>query len=57
MALPATCEIAIGDNLLSLPWVRDLARLNKSFIVKRGLTPRETYAASIKDGTLYGVLL
>ena len=43
-----TCEIAIGDNLLSLPWVRDLARLNKSFIVKRGLTPRELMQASIK---------
>ena len=43
-----TCEIAIGDNLLSLPWVRDLARLNKSFIVKRGLTPRELMQASVK---------
>ena len=30
-----TCEIAIGDNLLSLPWVRDLVRVNKSFIVER----------------------
>ena len=28
-----TCEIAIGDNLLSLPWVKDLVRINKSFIV------------------------
>ncbi|PJF00800.1 1-acyl-sn-glycerol-3-phosphate acyltransferase [Prevotella intermedia] len=43
-----TCEIAIGDNLLSLPWVRDLARLSKSFIVKRGLTPRELMLASVK---------
>ena len=43
-----TCEIAIGDNLLSLPWVRDLARLNKSFIVKRGLAPRELMQASVK---------
>lgn len=41
-----TCEIAIGDNLLSLPWVKDLVRINKSFIVRRGLTPRETLAAS-----------
>ncbi len=41
-----TCEIAIGDNLLSLPWVKDLVRVNKSFIVRRGLTPRETLAAS-----------
>lgn len=41
-----TCEIAIGDNLLSLPWVKDLVRIDKSFIVKRGLPPRETLAAS-----------
>lgn len=42
----ATCEIAIGDNLLSLPWVKDLVRVNKSFIVRRGLPPRETLQAS-----------
>lgn len=41
-----TCEVAIGDNLLSLPWVKDLVRVNKSFIVKRGLSPRETLKAS-----------
>lgn len=41
-----TCEIAIGDNLLSLPWVKDLVRIDKSFIVRRGLSPRETLAAS-----------
>jgi len=41
-----TCEIAIGDNLLSLPWVKDLVRVNKSFIVRRGLSPRETLMAS-----------
>lgn len=41
-----TCEIAIGDNLLSLPWVKDLVRVNKSFIVRRGLSPRETLQAS-----------
>ena len=34
-----TCEIAIGDNLLSLPWVETLVRINKSFRVERGLTP------------------
>lgn len=43
-----TCEIAIGDNLLSLPWVKDLVRLNKSFIVQRSLTPREFLMASKK---------
>ncbi len=41
-----TCEIAIGDNLLSIPWVKDFVRVNKSFIVKRGLPPRETLMAS-----------
>lgn len=30
-----TVRIAIGDNLLQKPWVTDLMRLNKSFIVKR----------------------
>lgn len=43
-----TCEIAIGDNLLSLPWVLDIVRVNKSFIVKRGLLARERMASSIK---------
>ena len=43
-----TCEIAIGDNLLSLPWVKDLVRLNKSFIVQRLLSPREFLMASKK---------
>ena len=28
-------SIAIGNNLLGIPWVKDLARLNKSFIVIR----------------------
>ena len=41
-----TCEIAIGDNLLSLPWVRDLVRVNKSFIVERSLSPRQMLMAS-----------
>ena len=30
-----TCEVAIGNNLLIYPWINDLVRLNKSFIVKR----------------------
>ena len=42
----STCEIAIGDNLLSLPWVKDLVRVNKSFIVRRGLPLREMLLAS-----------
>ena len=41
-----TCEIAIGDNLLSLPWVKDLVRVNKSFIVERDLPIRQMLASS-----------
>ena len=41
-----TCEIAIGDNLLKLPWVKDLVRLNKAFIVERDLPIRELLMAS-----------
>lgn len=32
-----TTEVAIGSNLLIYNWISDLVRLNKSFIVKRGL--------------------
>ncbi|MEM1110919.1 MAG: 1-acyl-sn-glycerol-3-phosphate acyltransferase [Pseudomonadota bacterium] len=42
-----TVRIAIGDNLLTKPWVSDLMRLNKSFLVKRSVSgPRELLAAS-----------
>ena len=41
-----TCEIAIGDNLLSLPWVKDLARLNKAFIVERSVSMRQMLIVS-----------
>jgi len=37
----STTEIGIGSNLLRLPWVERLVRLNKSFIVQRGGSPRE----------------
>lgn len=30
-----TTKVAIGDNLLNKDWIKDLARLNKSFIVHR----------------------
>ena len=30
-----TSEVAIGNNLLIMPWIDELVRLNKSFIVKR----------------------
>lgn len=41
-----TCEIAIGDNLLSLPWVKDLVRINKSFIVERSVSLRQMLLSS-----------
>ena len=41
-----TAEVAIGDNLLETAWVKDLARLNKSFIVKRNLPVRELILSS-----------
>ena len=41
-----TVEIAIGDNLLIFPWIEDLVRVNKSFIVKRGLSARHILESS-----------
>jgi hypothetical protein len=42
-----TLRIAIGDNLLTEPWVADLMRLNKSFVVQRSASgPRELLATS-----------
>jgi hypothetical protein len=43
-----TTEIAIGDNLLIYPWIEKLVRVNKSFIVHRGLTIRQQLASSIQ---------
>lgn len=41
-----TVRIAIGDNLLTKPYVSDLMRINKSFIVKRSERgPRQILAA------------
>lgn len=42
----STLQIAIGDNLLKRPFLSDLMRLNKSFLVKRGLQGREKLKAS-----------
>ncbi len=41
-----TTEIAIGNNLLILPWITDLVRLNKSFIVHRDLQARQKLLGS-----------
>lgn len=42
----STTEIAIGDNLLIYPWITALVKLNRSFIVKRNIPPRQVLAAS-----------
>ena len=41
-----TARIATGDNLLNKPFIADLMRMNKSFIVKRSISaPREMLKA------------
>jgi len=39
-------EIAIGSNLLIFPWIRNVVRINKSFIVMRNLSGREMLTES-----------
>ncbi|HEY3388472.1 MAG TPA: 1-acyl-sn-glycerol-3-phosphate acyltransferase, partial [Prolixibacteraceae bacterium] len=41
-----TTEIAIGSNLLVYPWIEDLSRINRSFIVKRNIPVRQMLEAS-----------
>ncbi len=48
-----TVRIAIGDNLLTKPWVSDLMRLNKSFIVKRSLSSPRKFLAATKVLSAY----
>ncbi|MGI6793612.1 acyltransferase [Bacteroides sp. KG68] len=43
-----TPEIAIGDNLLIYPWIKKLVRINKSFIVQRGLSMRQMLESSMR---------
>ncbi len=43
-----TTEIAIGDNLLKLPFVRDLVRSNKNFLVNRDVNAKEIYYYSLR---------
>ena len=40
-------EIGIGSNLLSSPWVRQLVKLNRCFVVERSGTARERYTHSL----------
>jgi len=43
-----TAEIAIGDNLMKVPWIVDLVKLNKTFIVKRNVPKVAKVEASIE---------
>lgn len=43
-----TAEIAIGDNLMKVPWIVDLVKLNKTFIVKRNVPKEEKVKSSIE---------
>ena len=48
-----TPRLAIGDNLLQKPFVSDLMRLNKSFIVHRSLTGRREKLAAFQTLSAY----
>ena len=41
-----TTEIAIGDNLLIFPWITDLVKLNRTFIVNRNLPIKQMLESS-----------
>ena len=41
-----TAENAIGDNLCVKPWITDMMKLNKNFIVQRSGSKREIFEAS-----------
>jgi 1-acyl-sn-glycerol-3-phosphate acyltransferase len=43
-----TTLIAIGNNLLLYNWIEHAVKLNRAFIIKRNLPPRELMEASIK---------
>ncbi|WP_432455295.1 MULTISPECIES: 1-acyl-sn-glycerol-3-phosphate acyltransferase [unclassified Agarivorans] len=48
-----TVQNAIGDNLLTKPWVSDLMRLNRSFIVKRSATTKREKLENSKQLSAY----
>ena len=43
-----TTQIAIGNNLLLYEWIEHAVKLNRAFIIKRNLPPRELMEASQK---------
>lgn len=43
-----TTQIAIGDNLLQYEWIEHTVKLNRAFVIRRNLPPRELMMASKK---------
>lgn len=43
-----TTLIAIGNNLLLYNWIEHAVKLNRAFVIKRNLPPREIHEASMK---------
>ena len=43
-----TTQVAIGNNLLLYDWIEHAVKLNRSFIIKRNLPPRELIESSKK---------
>ena len=43
-----TTLVAIGNNLLLYNWIEHAVKLNRSFVIKRNLPPREIHEASVK---------
>ena len=48
-----TARVAIGDNLLQKPYVSDIMRLNKSFVVKRSATGVREKMKAYMDLSMY----
>lgn len=48
-----TVEAAVGNNLLHQPWVADLMRINKSFIVKRSEKTKRAMLTASKQLSAY----
>lgn len=53
----STTEIAIGSNLLIQPWISDLVKLNKSFVVKRNASVRDMLVNSNQLSSYIGYAL
>ncbi len=48
-----TTQVAIGNNLLLYNWIEHAVKLNRAFVIKRNLTPRELMESSKKVSQLY----